>query len=196
MKYIYSILIGIIIGGLTLLGQKFLPMNFNFLANSGAIWLIPAYFVAKFDKQVKRSIAFSVIELEACVLGYYIIEAISNHHALEIYSFTILWLLCGVVGGFVIGVASNYAARKESKLTIMAQNILPAIFLSEGINKLIHIQHYQHMIPAVVLVTMIGAVLYFVIQQKQSLHWKNMVGLAVMTAFGLCFYEVILRITL
>ena len=50
MKRIYSILlatgIGCIVGMLTVIGQKYLPNDLNSLANSGAIWLIPAFYTA------------------------------------------------------------------------------------------------------------------------------------------------------
>ena len=45
-NYTVAIILGIFVGGLTLIGQKYLPINFNFLANSGAVWLVPAFFVS------------------------------------------------------------------------------------------------------------------------------------------------------
>ena len=45
-KGIYALLLGLLIGILTVMGQKYLPDSLNSLANSGAIWLIPAFFMA------------------------------------------------------------------------------------------------------------------------------------------------------
>lgn len=47
-RYILAIVLGSVIGVLTLVGQKYLPMNLNFLANSGAVWLIPRVSVELF----------------------------------------------------------------------------------------------------------------------------------------------------
>ena len=49
-KYILAIMLGLVVGVLTLTGQKYLPMNLNFLANSGAVWLIPAFLLSYFGK--------------------------------------------------------------------------------------------------------------------------------------------------
>ena len=42
-NFMISILIGLTVGVITVIGQKYLPINLNFLANSGAIWLIPTF---------------------------------------------------------------------------------------------------------------------------------------------------------
>lgn len=49
-KYFLAIILGMVVGVLTLIGQKYLPMNLNFLANSGAVWLIPAFLISYFEK--------------------------------------------------------------------------------------------------------------------------------------------------
>lgn len=43
---VVSYILGLVVGVLTLIGQKYLPMNLNFLANSGAVWLIPAFLLS------------------------------------------------------------------------------------------------------------------------------------------------------
>lgn len=42
-----SAFLGLLVGILTVIGQAYLPGNFNSIANSGAIWLIPAYFISR-----------------------------------------------------------------------------------------------------------------------------------------------------
>ena len=81
-KYTLAIIIGIVVGMLTLVGQKFLPINLNFLANSGAIWLIPAFLLSYFEKENRlHSIVTTIVCLLGCVYSYYIFEAVLNHHA-------------------------------------------------------------------------------------------------------------------
>ena len=54
-KYIIAIVIGIFVGVITLIGQKYLPINFNFLANPGAIWLIPAFLLSCYFNLEKKN---------------------------------------------------------------------------------------------------------------------------------------------
>ncbi|WP_258000490.1 DUF6518 family protein [Bacillus sp. Marseille-P3661] len=43
-RLLLSVIIGILVGILTVLGQGILPGSWNSLANSGTVWLIPAFF--------------------------------------------------------------------------------------------------------------------------------------------------------
>lgn len=58
-RYILAIVLGSVIGVLTLVGQKYLPMNLNFLANSGAVWLIPAFLLSYFERETEYSLSLS-----------------------------------------------------------------------------------------------------------------------------------------
>lgn len=48
-KYTLAVVLGLVVGILTVIGQKYLPINLNFLANSGSVWLIPAFLFSYFD---------------------------------------------------------------------------------------------------------------------------------------------------
>ena len=66
-RYVLTIMIGVFVGIFTLIGQKYLPMNLNFLANSASMWLIPAFFIPYFLKTDKgNSIILSTISLIFC----------------------------------------------------------------------------------------------------------------------------------
>ena len=139
-RYVVTIIIGGLVGILTVVGQKYLPTNLNFLANSASMWLIPAFLIPYFFKTDKKdSIILSIISLILCVLGYYIFEAIINNHSFEFGSTIILWLICAVAGGFVFGLGANYSNTKENIIKYVSMNLLPAVFISEGLDKLIHI---------------------------------------------------------
>lgn len=56
-KGIYALLLGLLTGILTVMGQKYLPGLLNSLANSGAVWLIPAFFMASTAKKAPRNFA-------------------------------------------------------------------------------------------------------------------------------------------
>lgn len=195
--YFICILLGVSVGMITLIGQKHLPINFNFLANSGAIWLIPAYAVSYKSKKDKiQSISLCVICLLCSVLGYYTFESICNHHSLEIDFFVLIWIVCAFIGGIIFGMGAYFANHNNNWLKFFSLNLLPAVFLAEGINKIIHISGYRHMIPAVIMVVVIGMALYFAINQKSSFKKYNLISILVITLLGLFGYELLHRITI
>ena len=55
--YALSAVIGILTGIITLIGQKYLPVNMNFLANSASMWCVPAFFVAYYIRSGKKQAA-------------------------------------------------------------------------------------------------------------------------------------------
>lgn len=182
---------------MTVIGQKYLPINLNFLANSGAIWLIPAFLVSYLSKTNPiHSILLCIICLLCCVLGYYGFEAVLNSHAFELGFYTYVWIACAFIGGTIFGLGAYCANYNNGWLKYCGQNLLPAVFLAEGINKIIHIDGYMHMIPAVVMVTLIGVALYFVINRHDCLKKKNLSSIVVITAFGLIGFEIISQITM
>lgn len=195
--YVIAVCLGAAVGCLTLLGQKYLPINLNFLANSVSCWLVPPFllvFFAKPDK--KNAVGINVACLLSCVLAYYSFEALYNHHSFAFSSFVFLWLISGVVGGVVFGLGACFANGRDRWLKYIGLDLLPAVFLSDGINKLIHIQYYLHMIPAVILIILIGIVLYFITNHKASLKKKNIYFLILLTVLGIIGFEILFKITI
>lgn len=194
-RYVLTIMIGVFVGIFTLIGQKYLPMNLNFLANSASMWLIPAFFIPYFLKTDKgNSIILSTISLIFCVLGYYVFEAILNSHSFEMGRAMIFWLICAVVGGFVFGLGANYANTKKNTIKYIGMNLLPAVFLSEGLDKLIHISEYGHMLIGVILQIIIGFIFYFVINDKESLKRKNVFAIICLVIVGTLAFDVLFSI--
>ncbi len=188
-------LIGLAVGICTLLGQSVLPAEWNFLANSGAIWLVPAFLIARLERKTWRAILLAMLELECCVLGYYAFEALWNGHALVIARWPLVWMVCGVIGGILLGVAAHFA-NGDGWLSALAKALLPAVFLSEGLNKLLHLQDYLHMIPAVVVTIVLGVGLYFAVHGNNCGARKNWLGLCAVAGLGLIFYELLFRIVI
>lgn len=184
-KYILAIILGVVVGVLTLVGQKYLPMNLNFLANSGAVWLIPAFLLSYFEKGNRpQAIATSIVCLLGCVYGYYIFEAVLNHHAFTLARGTLLWSGVALIAGAVFGSGAFFANQKNSKLKYFGMNLLPAVFTAEGLDNVIHIKDYSHMVPAVIMKIIIGVVLYLVINRKDVIRRKNIISYVVITALG------------
>lgn len=191
-KYILAIMLGLAVGVLTLVGQKYLPMNLNFLANSGAVWLIPAFLLGYFEKENRlQSIATSIVCLLGCVYGYYIFEAVLNHHAFTFAGGALLWSGVALIAGAVFGIGAFFANQENSKLKYFGMNLLPAVFTAEGLDNVIHIKDYSHMVPAVIMKIIIGVILYLVINKKDMLRLKNIISYIVITALGVVAFTVL-----
>ena len=52
------------------------------------------------------------------------------------------------------------------------------------------------MIPAVIMVTVIGVLIYFMINKKHAFEKWNLLSLLLITALGLLGYEILFRITI
>ena len=108
----------------------------------------------------------------------------------------VVWIICAIIGGIGIGLGTYFFNNEKGILKKISSNLLPAIFVSEGLNKIIHIDGYKHMIHATIIVTCIGLILYFIINKKESLHRNNIITFAILCILGLIFYELIFQITL
>lgn len=190
--YILAIILGLVVGVLTLIGQKYLPMNLNFLANSGAVWLIPAFLLSYFEKGNKlHAIATTIVCLLGCVYGYYIFEAVLNHHTFTLARGTLLWSVVALIAGAVFGLGAYLANQEGSKLKYFGMNLLPAVFTAEGLDNVIHIEDYSHMVPAVIMKIIIGVILYLVVNRKDVIKIKNMISYVVITALGVVGFAVL-----
>lgn len=191
-KYIVAIILGLVVGVLTLIGQKYLPMNLNFLANSGAVWLIPAFLLSYFEKGNRpQAIVTTVVCLLGCVYGYYIFEAVLNHHTFMLARGTLLWSVIALIAGTVFGLGAFFANQESSKLKCFGMNLLPAVFTAEGLDNVIHIKDYSHMITAVIMKIIIGVILYLVINRKDVIKLKSMISYIVITALGVVGFAIL-----
>ena len=191
-KYILAIILGFAVGVLTLIGQKYLPMNLNFLANSGAVWLIPAFLLSYFEKGNRlQSIANTIVCLLGCVYGYYIFEAVMNHHAFSFAEGALFWTVVAFIAGAVFGLGAFFANQENSKLKYFGMNLLPAVFTAEGVDNVIHIKDYSHMIPAVIMKIVIGVILYLVVNRKDVIKLRNIISYVVITIFGIIGFTVL-----
>lgn len=190
-----AIVLGVAVGMATLGGQKVLPIELNFLANSGAVWLIPAYFLALYFRQKPLPSALDcVVCLLGCVLGYYGLEAAVNGHAFTVGGRMLVWIACAVLAGGVFGVGASLSHGPAGWPQSLGRNLLPAVFLAEGLSKAIHFPMYAHMAAAIVLQILIGIGLYFAVERRDWANRMPLISLAALTALGVAGYEVLMQI--
>jgi len=192
---IYALLIGFLAGSLTVIGQKYLPGSLNSLANSGAVWLVPAFFVAMAARTKVSAILLCMETLIVCVIAYYWVEAIVNRHSfLPLNYYFYVWLICAVVFGVVFGVGA-FLRKQRSAHHYWGASLLPAVFLSEGMSELFHLADYLHMLAAVIGRTVIGLALYFFIYKSASLQRKPLISFSALSVLGILGFEVLIRLT-
>lgn len=195
-RWVYALLLGFFVGILTLVGQKYLPGSMNSLANSGAIWLIPAFFIAVSARTKLSAISLCIETLIVCVFSYYWMESILNQHSFDWGDhYFYLWLICSVIAGAIFGLGAFFYGQK-SKLYYWGASLLPAVFFAEGLNELIHLPDYIQMFPAVLGKVIIGLVLYFVIYKKTLFGKNPLLSFCVLSALGLFGYELLYRLTI
>ena len=195
-KMILSAAIGLVVGFLTLEGQKVLSADLNFLANSAAVWMIPAYCISRYwDEQKTGSVILSIICLMGCVIGYYVTEALANGHAILANFHAFFWLACTLPGGIVAGLAGYYSRSSQNWVRYLSDDLLAAMFLSEGLIKIIHLEHYAHMIYGILIMLAIGVLMYLLNNGRKALKGKNLLALLFLTAAGLLGYQVLFVLT-
>ena len=193
-RYALAAVIGILTGILTLIGQKYLSVNLNFLSNSEFLWVVPAFLVPYFLRgNKKQSALLGTVVLIFCVLSYYIYEAFCNHHSYFINRYQLLWLCCAVIGGAVIGLCGCLSRTKAGIIGSICSNMLPAIFVTEASSKLFHISDYRHMVLGLFLQMSIGIVLYAVINRKNALKKINILSFIVLLILGNIAFEMLWR---
>lgn len=190
-----SALLGLAVGILTVLGQKYLPGNLNSLANSGAVWLVPAFFTA--SRQQKRAYCAisATLCLLGCVFGYYVFEAIFNAHEFHFGNLANwVWVACAFVGGVAFGAGAYLWKMCSAPWNYVGMAMLPSAFLAEGITMLLHYDSYLHML-AVPIVWVVVGLLLLVFFFRQQMHSPQALPVALgVVGAGLLGYAVLFRV--
>lgn len=186
----FSIAIGIVVGLCTVFGQKYLLGALNSLANSGAMWMIPAFYIACIYRKQWKSALASVIYLLACVVTYYGYYAIFWHYV-SIGFYPLFWAGCALLFGTIFGLGANYAKYGKGFFPYLCKMLLPAIFLSEGLMELSHYNDYRHMTGAIIIWLVIGFILYIINSGKESLSKNCLLAILIMTGLGFAGYQLL-----
>lgn len=196
-EHFVSLMIGIAVGMLTVVGQKFLPDSVNNFANSGAVWLVPAFLISYYRKFPKLdSIVSSMVSLLGCVVGYYAFEPVINRHGFYLNRGMFMWIVMSLVGGTIFGFGGWLANNSEKMWKYLGKNLLSAVFICESVSKFIHFEDYRHLLPSMILSVAIGVILYFAGNGKESLMWKNLLSLVVLILLGSGMYEMLYFISI
>lgn len=126
-----AVLVGVATGVLTLIGQRYLPGQWNTLANSGAIWLLPVFFVGSRTPSLPQAASTGAATLLATMGGYYVASTLAGTaHALF---FVILWLGVALVAGPLFGFAGCAWKGDRRVLRVIGVAMLGGVLAAEGL---------------------------------------------------------------
>lgn len=126
-----AVVVGMVIGALTLVGQRFMPGQWNTLVNSGAIWLVPVFFVGSRMRSLPWAAAAGVATLLATLAGYYVPSTLAGtpHSAY----FVALWVGVALIAGPLFGVA-GCAWRSDRRMhRVLGVAMLGGVIATEGL---------------------------------------------------------------
>jgi Family of unknown function (DUF6518) len=126
-----AIAVGISTGALTLIGQRFMPGQWNTLVNSGAIWLIPAFFVGWRMPSIVWAVVAGAATLVSTLLGYYVPSTLTGTpHSLY---FVALWTVTALVAGPLFGAAGYWWRDDRRAFRVIGVAFLGGVLVAEGL---------------------------------------------------------------
>lgn len=134
----------------------------NSVANSGSVWVIPAFYIGTKQKDKLQSILLSIVYLLMCVITYYGYCAIKWDTGFSIGFYQAVWLICAVIFGFVFGFGGYLSKKENSKIRRLCTAMLPATFISESLTFIVHFEHYSHMADVIAMWLVVGCAMYFI----------------------------------
>lgn len=188
---LFSLLIGGIVGVLTVIGQAYLPGNLNSLANLGPVWLVPAFFVSAAGDRVGKSMIEGWLSLSGMVMGYYWFESVWNVHAFFVGRWMTVWLVIAVVAGAIFGAAGYLWRHRDHRWHRLGSALLAGVFLADGINMLLHYASYSHMIAVPIAEVVIGALLILLLEKGRRDTIRAYGALIPVVVIGLIGYSVL-----
>ncbi|MEU9338694.1 DUF6518 family protein [Streptomyces sp. NPDC048290] len=111
-----ALLVGLLLGVLTNLAQGWLPGAWNQVANSGAVWCLPAFGVAAAlapRVTVRAAAVAGGVAALGLVAGYYGYAALGRD-GVGALAYPLLWAVMAVIGGPLFGVAGHWWRTGES----------------------------------------------------------------------------------
>ena len=132
--------VGILTGLVTFIGQGLMPGQWNTLVNSGAIWLVPVFFVGSSTRSIVWAAVAGAGTLVATVAGYYGSAAVSGAPiSVRAVAF---WLVMALGAGPLYGVAGRCWPCDRRALRVFGVALLGGVFVAEGLYLLLALRYY------------------------------------------------------
>ncbi len=127
-------------GVVTLLGQRLLTGQWNTLANSGAIWLIPVFFMGSRMSSRALAAVVGVTTLLVTVAAYYGSAAITGA-SISVRNVA-LWAAVALIAGPLYGVAGRWWRDDRRAFRVSGVALLGGVLLAEGLYIVLVLRYY------------------------------------------------------
>ena len=124
-------------GVVTLWGQSHLPGEWSAIANSGAVWLLPATLVGAVMPTDLRAALAGALTLVVAVAVFYAAVPFLVAGASSAPRGVVIWSVTAVVAGPVFGVAGRWIRGDRSRLRAAAAALIGGSFTAEGVIRLL-----------------------------------------------------------
>jgi len=188
--FLIPIIVGIIVGILTKLGQGILPGHWNSLANLGSVWLVPSFFVASFSYSKRTAILSGILALLGMVLGYYGYAIVITNVAHSIY-FISVWIVCAFIGGTIFGIAGFLWKDTTNPLHKFGSALISGVFVTDGLHILLNFEDYSHMLPVGYTEVIVGIILILVLERSNANRISSFLMMVPITILGLIGYKLL-----
>ncbi|WP_242250529.1 DUF6518 family protein [Bacillus cereus group sp. BfR-BA-01379] len=188
--YLIPIIVGIIVGILTKLGQGILPGHWNSLANLGSVWLVPSFFVASFSYSQRTAILSGILALLGMVLGYYGYAIVITNVAHSIY-FISVWIVCAFIGGTIFGIAGFLWKDATNPLHKFGSALISGVFVTDGLHILLNFEDYSHMLPVGYTEVIVGIIFILVLERSNANRISSFLMMVPIIILGLIGYKLL-----
>jgi hypothetical protein len=164
------LILGLAIGCVTSILQKYLDLPWHSLVNAASPWLVAAFALGPMQRRVREAaiagLAVTVFEL----VGYYATAHVRGYPVS--HSILVFWTACAVVGGPIFGLAGWAWRRDSASRAALGAAVLPAAFIGEG---LVSYGWYLGYTSSAVLFVAIGVAVFVAVSARP----QRFVGVAV-----------------
>ncbi len=159
---------GVLLGGLSQLGQTYLPDWLHSLANSGAPWVLAAVGLALFTRTPRNAAIAGALALGGLEIGYVLMAAL--RHFPSATTTVAFWLVAAAVFGPLAGLSGYYLRSGISPWNAVSAGFVAGIVSGEGLAAYLTIRDTTT--PGYWIVQMIvGVVVLGLAGRRTGLRW-------------------------
>ena len=136
----FAVAAGLVVGGLTSVGQTHLPGALNAFVNSASAWLVAPLLIGRAMRTARGATGAGLAVALAQLVGYYAIARLRGHSGGG--SIVAFWGACALVGGPLFGAGGYLWRTGRPGVSGLGSTLLPAAFLAEGLWVYLQELHY------------------------------------------------------
>ncbi len=122
--------VGLGTGVVSFLVQGRLPGDWYYLGNSGAVWLVPTFFMGALVGSQRWAAVAGLATLAGCLVGYFVSGTLGGVAYAWVYIG--YWAGVALVGGPVFGLAGRWWRDVHRPRRVLALALLGGVFIAEG----------------------------------------------------------------